>query len=100
MGNKLFVGGLNWATTDDSLRAAFSEYGEVLEAVVKRDHETGRSRGFGFVTFAEANAAKAAMEALHGNEVDGRQIPVTEALSRDQMRSQRNRPRQPDRVTA
>ena len=50
MGAKLFVGGLSWGTTDEGLRAAFESFGEVEEAKVVTDRETGRSRGFGFVT--------------------------------------------------
>ncbi len=53
MSKKLFVGGLSWDTSDDSLRESFSRYGEVTDAKVITDRETGRSRGFGFVTFSE-----------------------------------------------
>ena len=55
MSNKLFVGGLAWATTDASLKAAFEPFGEVVDAKVILDRETGRSRGFGFVTFSDAD---------------------------------------------
>ncbi len=79
--NKLFVGGLAWATTDDSLRAGFEQYGEVTEARVILDRETGRSRGFGFVTFADAESAQAAKE-LDGQELDGRRIRVDEAKAK------------------
>ncbi len=92
MGSKLFVGGLSWGTTDESLKVAFAEFGEVTEAVVKRDHESGRSRGFGFVTFAVQTEALQALEALNDGEVDGRQIRVSEALSRDQMRTRQTDP--------
>ncbi|HFE46084.1 MAG TPA: RNA-binding protein [Nannocystis exedens] len=79
MSKKLFVGGLAWATSDDSLRAAFEEFGPVSEAKVVLDRDTGRSRGFGFVTFDEdANGTKA-IEALDGKELDGRNIRVNEA---------------------
>ena len=53
MGTKIFVGGLAWETTDETLRAAFAECGSISESKVITDRETGRSRGFGFVTFAE-----------------------------------------------
>lgn len=76
--NKLFVGGLAWATTDDSLRAGFEQYGEVIEARVIMDRETGRSRGFGFVTFADSESAEAAKD-LDGQELDGRRIRVDKA---------------------
>ena len=75
MSKKLFVGGLAWATDSEGLKNAFSEYGEVEEAKVVTDRDTGRSRGFGFVTFTEAENAKAAM-ALNNTELDGRTIRV------------------------
>ncbi|MCA9611083.1 MAG: RNA-binding protein, partial [Myxococcales bacterium] len=82
MSNKLFVGGLAWATTDESLRAAFEPYGEVADARVIVDRETGRSRGFGFVTYRDAESAKKAIESMHGADVDGRSIRVNEAQER------------------
>jgi heterogeneous nuclear ribonucleoprotein A1/A3 len=82
MSKKLFVGGLSWDTTEDSLRSAFEKFGEVLEAKVVTDRETGRSRGFGFVTFAEAEAAEQAVQALNNSELDGRTIRVDEATER------------------
>ena len=75
MSNKLFVGGLAWATDSEALKTAFSEYGEVEEAKVVTDRDTGRSRGFGFVTFTDEEAAKNAL-ALNGTELDGRTIRV------------------------
>jgi RNA recognition motif-containing protein len=75
MPNKLFVGGLAWATDSDGLKNAFSEYGEVAEAKVITDRDTGRSRGFGFVTFAEDDNAKSAL-AMNGTDLDGRTIRV------------------------
>ncbi|OKP09979.1 Glycine-rich RNA-binding protein [Penicillium subrubescens] len=59
---------LHWATNDDSLRNAFSEYGQVLDVTVMRDRETGRSRGFGFVTFLDAQEADAAIAGLNDQE--------------------------------
>ena len=56
MATKVFVGGLSWDTNDEGLRNAFAGFGEVVEAKVITDRDTGRSRGFGFVTFADANA--------------------------------------------
>ncbi len=82
MGSKLFCGGLAWATTDETLREAFEVHGKVIEAKVISDRDTGRSRGFGFVTFAEEASAKAAMEALDGADLDGRSIRVNEAEER------------------
>lgn len=74
---KLFVGGLAWATTDDSLRSAFSEF-EVQDAVVLKDRETGRSRGFGFVTVSEGSV-DAAIAKWDNQELDGRRIRVQAA---------------------
>jgi len=76
------VGGLAWATTDETLRNAFDRFGEIVEAVVITDRDTGRSRGFGFVTFAEGSAAEAAMSAMDGAELDGRNLKVNEAEER------------------
>ena len=82
MGNKLFVGGLSWDTDDKSLRAAFGAHGTVNDAVVIMDRETGRSRGFGFVTMADSASAAAAASALDGKNLDGRTIRVNEAQER------------------
>ncbi|TNF29522.1 MAG: RNA-binding protein, partial [Deltaproteobacteria bacterium] len=82
MGKKLFVGGLSWGTTDSGLRAAFEQFGEVEDAKVITDRETGRSRGFGFVTFTEASASQSAIEAMDGASLDGRSIRVNEAQER------------------
>ena len=79
MGKKLFVGGLSWETTDSDLKKTFSAYGEVTEAKVITDRETGRSRGFGFVTFAEDENAKSAISKLDGSSLDGKTIKVNEA---------------------
>ena len=82
MAKRLFVGGLSWGTTSESLRDAFAEFGDVADAVVINDRETGRSRGFGFVTYNEDEAAKAALAAMDGKELDGRSIRVNEAHDR------------------
>ncbi len=79
---KLFVGSLAWGTTDDSLREAFESFGAVSDAKVITDRETGRSRGFGFVTFEQPEDADAAIEAMNGAELDGRNIAVNEAQDR------------------
>jgi cold-inducible RNA-binding protein len=80
--SKLFVGGLAWATSDASLQSHFESFGEVTEAKVITDRDTGRSRGFGFVTFAEASSADAAKDATNGTELDGRTIRVDSATDR------------------
>ncbi len=82
MGNKLFVGNLNWDTTDDGLQQAFEAFGEVREAKVITDRESGRSRGFGFVTYADNDAAETAMKEMDGQQLDGRTIRVNEAHER------------------
>lgn len=79
MGNKLFVGGLAWGTDEDSLRQAFESFGSVREAKVIMDRETGRSRGFGFVTFDAEADAMAAIKGMDGSSLDGRNIRVNEA---------------------
>lgn len=81
MGSKLFVGGLSWNTNDEGLRQAFASFGEIIEAKVIMDRETGRSRGFGFVTFSDESGAKSALE-MDGKNLDGRVLRVD--LARDQ----------------
>lgn len=76
MSKKLFVGGLSWGTDEEGLRTAFAEHGEVTDAAVITDRDTGRSRGFGFVTFAQAEEAERALEALNGQPLDGRTLRV------------------------
>jgi RNA recognition motif-containing protein len=82
MAKKLFVGGLSWDTTDAGLRKAFASYGEITEAKVITERDTGRSRGFGFVTFARDEDAKTAVAKMHGTSLDGRTITVNEAQER------------------
>lgn len=77
---KLYVGNLSWGINDDSLRAAFAEFGEVTSAQVAIDRMTGRSRGFAFVEFANAEDAAKAVAALDGHELDGRELRVNIAM--------------------
>ncbi|XP_076906708.1 glycine-rich RNA-binding protein GRP1A-like isoform X2 [Bidens hawaiensis] len=79
---RCFVGGLAWATSDRSLEDAFSKYGEVIDSKIVNDRETGRSRGFGFVTFKDEQSLKDAIEGMNGQSLDGRNITVNEAQSR------------------
>ena len=79
MAKKLYVGNLSYQTTDDSLRAAFSEHGEIESVNVVTDRYTGRSRGFAFVEMSTDEEAQAAIGALDGKMVDGREIKVAEA---------------------
>lgn len=79
---RLFVGGLSRETTADDLRAAFSEFGPVSDAVIVTDRDTGSSRGFGFVTMENRKDAPRAIEALHGAVLGGRNIVVNAATDR------------------
>ncbi|KAG2153634.1 putative heterogeneous nuclear ribonucleoprotein G [Suillus bovinus] len=79
---KVYVGNLSWNTTDDSLRQAFGDFGNVTDAIVMKDRETGRSRGFGFVTFAGGEEAQAAIDGMNEQELDGRRLRVNLANAR------------------
>ncbi|TGK59487.1 RNA-binding protein [Leptospira wolffii] len=89
MSSKLFVGGLSWSTTDLTLRQVFETHGAIQEANIVIDRETGRSRGFGFVTFVDQYSAETAISALNGKDLDGRNIVVS--VAEDKARSDRNR---------
>ena len=82
MGNRLFVGNLSFNTTEESLMAAFQEFGEVVEARLMTERETGRSRGFAFVEMATPEAATKAIEEMNGAVLDGRPLRVNEAEKR------------------
>ncbi len=79
MATKLFVGGLAWATTEESLGAMFAEAGSVVSATVIKDKFTNRSKGFGFVEMSSQEEADKAVEMFNGKELDGRAITVNEA---------------------
>ena len=79
MSKKLFVGSLSWNTDDRALQEAFAAFGEISEAKVITDRDSGRSRGFGFVTFEDDEAADKAIAAMNDTELDGRSIRVNEA---------------------
>jgi len=81
--NKLFIGGLPWSITNDTLRELFAQYGEITDCVVITDRDTGRSKGFGFVTFAKVEDAEKALE-MHGKEIEGRAIIVNAAKPREE----------------
>ncbi|MBE6382881.1 MAG: RNA-binding protein [Lentisphaerae bacterium] len=76
---EIYVGNLAYATTDDGLKAAFAQFGEVTAVRVVTDRMTGRSKGFGFVTMPDAAQAQAAIDALNGHELDGRTVRVNES---------------------
>lgn len=79
---EIYVGNLAWSVTDETLSALFAPYGKVDRAKVMVDRETGRSRGFGFVTMNVAAEATAAINALNGTENEGRALRVNEAQAR------------------
>lgn len=81
---KLYVGGVAYATTEDSLRDAFAKAGEVVSAVIIMDKMTGRSKGFGFVEMASDEGAQSAIEMWNGKELDGRKLTVNEARPREE----------------
>jgi len=80
--SKLFIGGLSWNTNDSSLRAKFEEFGTLEDAVVVKDRESGRSRGFGFVTYQSDEDAQSALNAMNNQEFEGRTIRVDKAGER------------------
>lgn len=80
MSKKLFVGNLPWKVSEDELRDVFGQYGEIEDLIILKDKETGKAKGFGFVTYKESADADAAIEKLNNFELDGRNISVMEAL--------------------
>jgi RNA recognition motif-containing protein len=84
MGNKLYVGNLPFSSTEDSLRDLFGQVGSVTDVMIALDRQTGRSRGFGFVTFSADSEAAAAVEKFHGTDLEGRTIQVNEARPREE----------------
>ena len=83
MATKLYVGNLSYDTTDNSLRTLFEQAGSVEEATVIQDRESGRSKGFGFVTMTDAAGASTATSRFDGTQLDGRAIKVAEAKPRE-----------------
>ena len=83
MNAKLYISNLSYSTTEESLKAALEVFGEVTSVRIITDRETGRSRGFGFAEFANADDAKKAIDALNGKDVDGREVRVAEAKERE-----------------
>jgi len=79
MAKKLFVGGLSYDTTEDTLKETFSQAGTVESAIIIIDKMSGRSKGFGFVEMSSEEEAQKAIETLNGKEIDGRSITVNEA---------------------
>lgn len=79
MSNKLYVGNLNYDTSEEELQKAFAEFGTVDSATIITDRQTGRSKGFGFVEMSSEEEAEKAIEGLNGKEFGGRTIKVNEA---------------------
>lgn len=79
MGNRLFVGNISFRATPDMIRSEFAEFGEVSDVHLPMDRETGRMRGFAFVTMATDAAAQAAIAAMNGKSIEGRPLVVNEA---------------------
>ena len=88
---RIFVGNLNWETTEDELDQLFAPYGEVAGIQIVMDRYTGRSRGFGFVEMPDATQAQAAIAGLNGTSLGGRALTVNEARERED----RGGPRRP-----
>lgn len=83
MAQNLFIGSLAYATTDDTLRAHFEQIGEVSEARVITDRDSGRSKGFGFVAYVDESNNQKAVDQLDGKELDGRAINVSLARPKE-----------------
>ncbi len=83
MGKKLYVGNLTYGVTDSALEQMFAAHGAVQSAQVVMDRDTGRSKGFGFVEMGSDQEAQAAIAALNGKAVDGRNLTVNEARPRE-----------------
>lgn len=81
---KLYVGNLPWSIDDSKLKDLFAQFGEIVEAVVIKDRYSGRSKGFGFVTFATEESAAQAETEMAGKDVDGRKVVVNVAKPREE----------------
>src|SRR5208282_6244477 len=84
MSNKLFVGNLSFDTTENDLNDAFAAHGTVVETNMMMDRETGRPRGFGFITMSSAEEAQKAIEGMNGKDMDGRALTVNVAKPREE----------------
>ena len=87
----VFVGNMNFQTTEGDLRALFEPFGEITRVQVMTDRDTGRSRGFGFVEMTDDDAAAQAIAALNGKELDGRAMKISEARPRPDSGNRNNR---------
>lgn len=85
MNSKLYVGNMSFKTSEAELRDAFGQFGSVTDVYIANDRETGRPRGFAFVTFSTADEAKVAVEKMNGADLDGRALTVNEAKPKEEM---------------
>lgn len=85
MNSKLYVGNMSFKTTEADLRTAFGQFGSVTDVYIASDRETGRPRGFAFVTFSTDTESKLAAEKMNGADLDGRQLTVNEAKPKEAM---------------
>jgi cold-inducible RNA-binding protein len=83
MNSKLYIANLSFNTTEAQLRSAFEPFGTISDVYLATDRETGRPRGFAFVTFGTPDEAKAAIEKMNGTELDGRALTVNEARPKE-----------------
>lgn len=86
MSTRIYVGNLPYSATNDQLAQLFGQYGEVSEAIIVMDRDSGRSKGFGFVQMDDDAAARTAIGALNGSTLDERAIRVSEAQAREDRR--------------
>ena len=84
---KLFIGGLNYTTTEDGLREFFGQWGELTDCVVMKDGQSGKSRGFGFITYTDSSMVDEAMN-NRPHSIDGRQVQAKRAVPRDEFNPQ------------
>ena len=84
MNSKLYVGNMSFKTTEADLRDAFGQFGSVTDVYIANDRETGRPRGFAFVTFSTDTESKLAAEKMNGTDLDGRQLTVNEAKPKEE----------------
>ncbi|KAL2643822.1 hypothetical protein R1flu_011409 [Riccia fluitans] len=87
--NKVFIGNLAWGVDDVALKQLLSEYGQVVEAKVVHEKDTGRSRGFAYVTMSNGDEVETAIQALDGAEYDGRILRVNRAIDRPERKAGR-----------
>ena len=81
---QIYVGNMSYGMTEESLGAVFAEFGEVASVKIITDRETGRAKGFGFITMPDDSSAKNAIEELNGKEVEGRTLRVNEAKPKEE----------------